>query len=225
MQSANSFYLQDRDDKLKAKFQKIKNDLPPDLHVGDFRTLSPQKIANASVDLVFIDPPYDDEAIPLYGAAAKEAARILKPGGSLISYCGQLQLPVVLPAMLAHLKYYWIGAHVHADGQMARMTQYGIIVGLKPLLWFVKDYRFDRQTYVKDAVLVSREKHVHPWQQVVKTAEHFIAALTTTDGSLSISSPAGEPRLSLPRIWVAAGLHSKSTKKQCQVSTSVNDNR
>jgi hypothetical protein len=172
---------QQRDDARKAALHApVTIDLP-NLHVGDFRELAPA-IPDASVELVFTDPPYDRGAIPLYEAAAQEAARILKPGGSLISYCGHVLLPDVLPAMCKHLRYFWIGAHVHDGDPHARMREYGVIVGFKPLLWFVKEHRGDKQSFVADTVLVAREKQFHPWQQAVATAEHFIRHLTSDAG-------------------------------------------
>jgi hypothetical protein len=51
------------------------------LHLGDFRELPPKLIADNSVQLVFTDPPYDGDAVPLYGAAAAEAERILSRVG------------------------------------------------------------------------------------------------------------------------------------------------
>ena len=211
--SAVAIYKQDRDDKLVARFNAIKNDLPPDLHVGDFRELSPKVIAPGTVDLVFTDPPYDDESIPLFEAAAQEAARILKPGGSLITYCGHRQLPVVLPKMSAHLKYYWIGADVHG-GSMARMTQFGIVVGWKPLLWFVKDYRVDRQAFITDTVIGKREKDTHSWQQALATAEHFIAGLTSEGGTVVDFFAGGGTTIiaakNLARRWIAFEIDEKA---------------
>jgi 16S rRNA G966 N2-methylase RsmD len=216
--SAVAIYQQDRDDRLKAKFTAVKNDMPPNLHVGDFRDLSPQKIAAASIDLVFTDPPYDDESIPLYEAAAKEAARILKPGGSLITYCGHLQLPAVLPLMSSHLKYYWVGADVHDGGPMSRMRHHGIIAGFKPLLWFVKEYRVDRQNFITDTVLAQREKDAHPWQQAVATAEHFIAALTTSTGTVVDFFAGGGTTIiaaqKLSRQWVAFEKDEKAVTRE-----------
>jgi hypothetical protein len=64
------------DERRKALHRRVQ--VASGLHVGDFRELSPGLIADNSVELVFTDPPYDRDCTPLYGAAAKEAARILK---------------------------------------------------------------------------------------------------------------------------------------------------
>jgi hypothetical protein len=182
VKSSTAYLLQWKDDQILAKFRRIKSEIPPNLHVGDFREFSPKVIPDDSVELVFVDPPYDRESIPLYEAAAKEAKRILKPGGNMISYVGQVILPDVLPLMMAHLDYFWIGAHVHDGGPMTQMLDHGIAVGFKPLLWFVKDHRANRQTFIKDTVLVKREKDYHRWQQAIDVAKHFIAGLTVNDG-------------------------------------------
>lgn len=159
-----------------------KTEITPGLHLGDFRELSPKIIDDESVELVFIDPPYDTESLPLYGAAAEEAKRILKPGGSLITYLGQVILPEVLRDMGKHLKYFWIGSFVHG-GPWARMEFTGIMVGSKPFLWFVKDYRGDTQTFVRDTVMgTGREKDFHEWQQAINEADHFIEPLTSNGG-------------------------------------------
>lgn len=173
--------LQRKTDQTKAAFQEVRTRLPSNLHVGDFRDEA-HVIPDDSVDLVFTDPPYDRESIPLYEAAAKEAARILKPGGSMVCYCGHSIMLDVGLLMREHLKYYWVGADVHAGGPMARLSYSGIIAGFKPLLWFVKEFRADRQNFIADTVITAREKDTHPWQQALATAEHFIAALTAESG-------------------------------------------
>jgi 16S rRNA G966 N2-methylase RsmD len=172
--------LQQRDDQIKEAFHRPVQ-VDSRLHVGDFRDLA-HVIPDNSVELVFIDPPYDRESIPLYEAAAKEAARILKPGGSLICYTGQVIHPYVLPLMMQHLKYYWIGGDVHDDGPFTRMERYAIIVGQVPLLWFVKEYRGDRRKFIFDSPHSPREKDVHPWQKSLATALHFIDGLTSENG-------------------------------------------
>jgi ParB family transcriptional regulator, chromosome partitioning protein len=154
------------------------------LHVGDFRRLAPKLIADASIELVLTDPPWGRDGISLYDDIAREAARILKPGGSLIVYVGQIGLPDALPAMAKHLRYFWCCADVRADSN-SRIPN-GVINGFVPLLWFVKGHRGDRQNYVRDVVINGGkpEKLWHPWQQPLATAEHFIGALTSASGTV-----------------------------------------
>jgi predicted methyltransferase len=49
-------------------------------------------IPDNSVPLILTDPPYGDEAAPLYEWLALWARRVLIPGGSLICYTGQSRL-------------------------------------------------------------------------------------------------------------------------------------
>ncbi|MGC2681850.1 MAG: class I SAM-dependent methyltransferase, partial [Candidatus Nitrosopolaris sp.] len=77
---------------IRQKFLAEKPAIPlPDgikLIEGDFLKKS-LDIADKSVDLIFTDPPYDLKSLPLYQDLARIAARVLKDGGSLVTYCGQ----------------------------------------------------------------------------------------------------------------------------------------
>jgi hypothetical protein len=150
------------------------------LYLGDFRQVG-DKIPDASVDLIFTDPPYDRKAIELFDGLGEFAARVLRPGGSLIAYVGHIQLPDVLADLSKHLRYWWTCACVHG-GQHARMTEYGIVAGWKPIVWFVKETRGDKLTFVNDTVTSQREKSHHEWQQAEEEARYFIELLTEKDG-------------------------------------------
>lgn len=143
---------------------------------GDFRDVA-KSIADDSVSLIFTDPPYDKKTLPLYGDMAREAARILKPGGSMICYLGQFQIGDVCNLVTPHLRLWWTLACIHT-GTSARMTEYGIVVKWKPMLWFVKGTRGDKQTFVDDAIFSEKEKSHHEWQQGVKEASYYIDKLT-----------------------------------------------
>jgi len=171
--------LQRKDEERTDKFHRL-IDIDSRLHVGDFRKLA-HCIPDNSVELVFTDPPWDRDSVPLYCDAAKEAARILKPGGSMITYVGQVILPDVLPLMMQHLKYFWTGAALR-DGRLNQIHAYGIENTFMPMLWLVKEYRGDVQTFVRDSVLGVRQKQFHEWQQSQEDAEHFIGGLTSPTG-------------------------------------------
>lgn len=189
------------------------------LHVGDFRELA-GVIPDESVELVFTDPPYDRDSIPLFGDAAKVAARILKPGGSFIAYCGQIQLPEVLLYCAGHLRYWWVLANVHA-GKPNQMNKYGIKNHWKPLVWFVKGSRGDVQTFIPDTISGAREKQHHDWQQAESEASTCIELLTSPRGVVVDFFAGGGTTLvaaeRLGRPWVAfeidADAAGRSTKR------------
>lgn len=156
--------------------------LPAGIHRGDFRELA-HIIPSESVELVFTDPPYDEESIELYEAAAKEAARILKPGGSMIAYSGQRHLPEVLIGMSKHLRYWWTIAGVHEGGNQM-LQKLGVRCGWKPLVWFVKGTRGDVQNVLLDVVRGDREKFAHAWQQSQAEAEYYIRELCSEGGTV-----------------------------------------
>jgi SAM-dependent methyltransferase len=160
--------------------QPVNLTLASGLHHGDFRKLSDQ-IADASVQLVFTDPPYDRESVDLYDDAARVARRILKPGGSFIAYSGQKHLPHVLTACARHLDYWWTIAGVHAGGNQI-LNKLGVRCGWKPLVWFVKGTRGDVQNILADVISGAREKDNHEWQQAEEEARYYIEKLTSPDG-------------------------------------------
>jgi ubiquinone/menaquinone biosynthesis C-methylase UbiE len=181
--SLNAVFRQAIDDERRAALFDA-SEISPGLYVGDFRDLSPDVIPDESVQLVFTDPPYDRDAIPLYEAAAQEAARILKPGGSMLCYCGHVVLNDVIKPMSEHLDYFWIGASLGIEGAHSQIIRKGIEALFKPVLWFVKHHRGNIQTYVRDVVSGDREKSTHDWQQSLIDAEYYISKLTSDDGTV-----------------------------------------
>jgi transposase-like protein len=149
------------------------------LRHGDFYELS-SELQDDSVDLIFTDPPYDDESLPLFDKMGEVAARVLKEGGSLVTYLGHMQLLEAGRILSRHLRFWHPLACLHA-GPFARMTEFGVIENWKPMLWFVRGTRADKHTFV-ESVFGAREKDTHPWQQSESEAEYFINALSPPDG-------------------------------------------
>jgi hypothetical protein len=207
--------LQTRDDEKKAELQSTVDIISPGLIVGDFREKS-SEIADDVVELIFIDPPYDRESVGLYEDSARVAARILKPGGSLIAYCGHYLLPEILPLMQKHLRYWWLNACVHS-GPEARMNAYGVVVGWKPMVWFTKGARGDRQTFVSDTVSGGQEKSHHEWQQSEAEAAYYVEKLTSTNGLVVDFFAGGGTTCvaakKLGRPWIAFEINPATAKK------------
>lgn len=148
--------------------------------LGDFRHAL-DAVGDNTVDLIFTDPPYDSESVPLYGDMAQIAARILKPGGSLIAYCGHHAIGDVYNLMAQHLRYWWLIAVEHG-GNSARLEGKKVYVGWKPLLWFVKGSRGNRE-YVSDIYKSAQpDKELHDWQQDTSEADYYIRLLTDPGG-------------------------------------------
>jgi hypothetical protein len=151
------------------------------IKLGDFYQLSSQ-LGTDSADLIFTDPPYDDESIPLFERMGEVAARVLKPGGSLITYCGHRQIFAAGEMLSKYLRFWQPLCCLHATPPFARLTEYGVIARFKPMLWFVKGTRSDKQTFVENVVSSAREKDFHPWQQGEGDAEYFIGLLSPVGG-------------------------------------------
>lgn len=151
---------------------------------GDFREKTRQ-INNSSIDLIFTDPPYNTESLPLYADLARTAERVLKPGGSLVTYIGQYAIPKVFDLILGNSKQltYWWMICVKHTGRQSQMYQKKITVQWKPLLWFTKgELRSDLKSFVVDYVESDQpDKSLDPWSQSPKEAVHMISSLTMMD--------------------------------------------
>jgi ParB family chromosome partitioning protein len=144
---------------------------------GDFRELG-HVVQDSSVDLMFTDPLYRRKAIPLYADLAKFAERVLIEGGSLICYCGNYAIPEILTLMQPHLRYWWTVACVHTGGNKI-LPAFGVHIGWKPLLWFVKQKRRTHMV-VGDCVrsVPGNKLTDHPWAQGAPEATYFIQRLS-----------------------------------------------
>lgn len=163
----------------KVAAQSVKQHAAPGFHNGDFADVAAKHIGDGSVSLIFTDPPYDRESLPLYSRLAAVADRVLADGGSLVTYLGHRNLTEVKDELETGLRFFWPCAVFHT-GRKSLMREYGVSVRWKPLLWFVKgNFRRDRESIIPDAILSEREKETHPWQQSVIDASHFIERLTT----------------------------------------------
>ena len=129
-------------------------------------------IAPDSVDCIVTDPPYPEEFLPCYGKLAELAARVLKPGGSLLAMAGHMYLPRVMAELEREgLAYHWTLAYM-VPGQSARVWVRRVMQEWKPVLWFVKG-EYAGPT-VGDAVKSEvRDKGHHHWGQ----SESGMAAL------------------------------------------------
>jgi DNA modification methylase len=125
-------------------------------------------LPDASVDMVFTDPPYPKEFAHLWKALAEGAERLLKPGKSLLTYLGHYQLPMVLDAFDGHLRYNWLCIQRN-KGANPRMFGPRAMVSFKPVLWFSQG-QVERGPLMSDELPFGQRqrvgaKHLHEWGQ------------------------------------------------------------
>lgn len=155
---------------------------------GDFQS-SLGNIEPGSVDLVLTDPPYGEAATQLYGRLAEWAAEKLKPGGSLVAYCGQATLGDVIAAMSPHLKYWWCFALTHS-ALPQQLPGKWVQVRWKPIVWFVNKRRATKH-YIDDVIVgTPPRKDLHEWAQGIGEVKPLIESLTEV-GELVVDPFAG----------------------------------
>lgn len=143
------------------------------------RAIEDVRIPNESVDLIFTDPPYDDEHIKHYEMVAKLAAKSLKPGRFFCCYTGKLRLPEVINAIIPHLEYIWIICAFHAFSKEKHLgPPYQFAENWRPVLIFKKAGKAPVCKFQQDVVRTERDKTFHDWQQDLKTPLQLIEAYT-----------------------------------------------
>jgi len=193
------------------------------LHRCDFRELN---IEYKSVDLIFTDPPYPKEYLPLWGDLGKFAADVLKPGSLLITYVPHYWLIEIIEQLRTHLKYVWIGA-LYQPGAHNHVHPYHIRVMSKPLLFFSSgDYI--PKNWFEDAVFSeSRQKELHEWQQSLGPALHFIGRITSP-GQLVVDPFLGSGTTALAakklgRRFIGCDIDANAVNTAIQRMANIND--
>jgi len=147
---------------------------PPDIR---HCACSELQVEPGTADLIFTDPPYHIASLANWADLGHFASQALKPGALLLSYTGQLKLPVVLETLGEYLEYWWTGAVIH-NGAFFQMHDRRLNVGWKPVVMFRKEGD-SRPPWAKDIVLDGKsEKSGHAWQQAEAEAAYWIDKLT-----------------------------------------------
>lgn len=169
-----------------------------DIILGDFAAIA-QTIPDESIDAIITDPPYPKEFLQVYETLAIEAARLLKPGGSLLVMCGQSYLPEIFKLMTPHIDYYWTFSYQTPGGQSPQIWRAKINTFWKPILWFVKgEYKGDWHGDVIKSDVNDNDKRYHHWGQ----SESGIARLV--DGFSEPSQLVVDPFLGGGTVGVVA---------------------
>ena len=157
-----------REEKAERKAYTLKKELPVEmcrLLSADIRGGLPE-VEDESVDYIITDPPYPKEYIPLYGDLSRLAARVLKPGGSLIVMTGQSYLPEVMAQLSSGMTYHWIMSYLTPGGQSPQLFHKRLNTFWKPVLWYVKGtYSGDYIGDVLKSPTNNNDKRYHEWGQ------------------------------------------------------------
>jgi site-specific DNA-methyltransferase (adenine-specific) len=202
-----------------------------DLQFGDMKSLG-ENIADNSIDLIFTDPPYNGASLSLYGDLAKLAERVLKPGGSLITYVGHYAIFKINDLIQANseLVYHWL-IIVRHSGSKSRIHARHIWPYYKPLLWYFKPTIDGKITIYQDVADLVESKAVskdsHQWEQSTIEAEHMIKPLTV-EGNIVLdpfmgSGTTGEAALKLKRRFIGIEIdkehYSRTKQRLSKLST------
>ena len=131
------------------------------IYHGDCREILPQL---QSVDMIWTDPPYLEEFIPLYGDLAREAYRLLPESGDCFAYCGHIWLPQAMGMMASTLSYWWMLCCEHRGANTIIWSR-GVGAHWKPILWYKKPPTKFPTTVINDRVWSRRDKMHHEWGQ------------------------------------------------------------
>lgn len=151
--------------------------LPPDalveIHHCDFREMP---VAPGSARLIFTDPLYHREHLHLYAEMAQWAAKVLQPGGVLVTYLGTSYLPEVVQMLGQHLNYVWTCATIFNDRKTSIYDRH-IRTGWKPLLAY-SNGPYQPADWMVDVITAPKEKKRFRYQQPELEAEVMIRRFT-----------------------------------------------
>lgn len=181
---------------------------------GDFRKVVKTHTL-PQISLVYADLPWDRASLDLWDGVGQVVAKVLRPGGVLAAYPGNVYLPDVMAALGKHLTFHWTCAMFHNEVVAAKPKK--IMSKWAPLLLYVHG-KFDPPLHLLDVVeSESKEKDRHPWQRPLAEYLHFIKYLTRpgewvldlTGGSFA----SGKAAKLLGRNYVGVDIDPKAVAK------------
>ena len=130
-----------------------------------------------SVDVIFTDPPYPHEYLPVWGELATFAAHALKPSGVLVAMSGQSYLPEVMASLGEHLTYRWTMAYL-MPGADTTIWPRKIKTHWKPVLVYGAAEEWLAMDVVHADTLKAQDDRFHQWGQqapgMVRLLEPFV---------------------------------------------------
>ena len=157
------------------------------IYTGNARELA-KAIPDESVDLVFTDPPYPRQFLPLYGWLAAEAERMLRPGGFVLAMCGGMHLDSIYAAFAkTGLTYHW-QYNIHLTGQYTGCVwvrgnnQVPIITRTRPVLAYCSGEGLPRCATLDLVRGSGTDKLYHEWGQDEQSTRYYIDCFSKQGG-------------------------------------------
>ena len=147
-----------------------------DIYSGDSREIG-KMLEDDSIDLIFTDPSYPHEFLPLYSWLSEIAARVLKPGKFCIAYSGKTALPEVMRRLSEKLDYYWL-LTIFQPGSNASLWKWHLWSNHRPMFMFSNGAPSDHRWFHDAIKGGGRSKKYHAWGQSQLEAEYYIVSLT-----------------------------------------------
>lgn len=130
-------------------------------------------IEPGSVNLILTDIPYGRGFLPEVDALGAFAARVLAPGGLLVTYCGQMYLNQVIRLLEDHLVWGWPAASVW-DGDGNIIYPRNVTSKWMPVLVYSQGEWMERRRWQDLSIVDRKEKEWHDWQQPLAEIEWFV---------------------------------------------------
>lgn len=137
------------------------------------------QIPGKSVDLIFTDPPYLKSYMWLYGWLAKEATRVLKPDGFLMTYVGNYWKCDTMALLRRHLDYFWDYTIIHGGDCPLQRNRRTRSRTKSILCYTLKGSKVLPRVEVWSAIeSKGKSKQWHKWGQHEDEAKYYIECFT-----------------------------------------------
>lgn len=159
------------------------------IYVGDSRKLA-QDLPDNCIDIIFTDPPYPTEYLPLYGWLAETAARVLKPGGFLCAMAGGYNLDKIFALMSGKGLDWYFKIEMLNPHEAPPIWPRRIITRTKPVLMWTKGPAVIQIWNMTDVYQgQGKDKHYHRWGQDVGSARYVIEFVLGTGAKAVLWEP------------------------------------
>lgn len=166
---------------------------------GDCRELIKQAQPD-QFDAIITDPPWIKDALPLYSTLGKIGAKVLKPGGYLLTAVGTQWLLEAGNLLGKHLKYRWhllvyfTGGNTMTYGAFGNRHRVYLVFQkegagrlhrcMNDAIKLAPDDLTDEELQKVQVIDSTKEKGWHRWQQSLRETEQYVTAFCPPDGRI-----------------------------------------